>query len=107
MKRIVKKVLKTIWRGTLPLRRPFTDRFERYITSCLCRSMAIHERTRGPGDELSLTLDSLIGELCRLQAQVDDLHHLLLDSRAGLSPTGRSGDSAEFAAWSSDRVGCD
>lgn len=70
MKRRLKMAAKTLWRATFPLRRPVQHRFEAYLRRCLAAP---------PADESQVVLDHLIGELIRLQEQVERLRDAVED----------------------------
>ena len=67
MKRLVKKVAKALWRGTLPIRRPFLHKFENYLSRCLRPTEQLLS------DETNTLMEHVVRELVRLQRQVDYL----------------------------------
>ncbi|SIO62247.1 hypothetical protein SAMN05444166_6990 [Singulisphaera sp. GP187] len=73
MKRLVKKVAKAIWRGTLPLRRPFLHKFESYLSRCL------RPTEQQLTDEANTLMEHVVRELVRLQRQVDYLQQTVED----------------------------
>src|SRR5947209_4293380 len=82
MKRLVKSVLKAMWRGTLPLRRPLLRKFEAYLARCL------RPAERFVTDETNVLMDHVIRELVRLQRQVEALHEAIEDlAPAHVAPT--------------------
>lgn len=70
MKRLIKRILKAGWRGTFPLRRPFTRRLDAYFARVLNARQA---------DETVVVLDHVIRELIRLQDRVERLQDSLDD----------------------------
>ena len=61
MKRLVKRILKTGWRATAPVRRPFARRLEAYLR----RIMDSRD-----GDETAVVLDHVVREMLRLQDRI-------------------------------------
>jgi hypothetical protein len=73
MKRLVKRGLKVIWRGTEPLRRPITGRVELFLRRCL---QPTEQSLAGETDAL---MDHVVRELVRLQCQVEALQQAVLE----------------------------
>jgi hypothetical protein len=67
MKRLVKTVVKALWRSTLPVRRPFLRKFEAYLARCL------RPTERLLSDESNTLMEHVVRELVRLQRQVEYL----------------------------------
>src|SRR5262249_7718864 len=73
MKRLLKTVAKALWRGTLPLRRPLSRKFEGYLSRCL------KPTERLLADETNTLMEHVVRELVRLQRQVDHLQQTIED----------------------------
>ena len=73
MKRLAKKVAKALWRGTLPIRRPFLNKFENYLSRCLRPTEQLLS------DESNTLMEHVVRELVRLQRQVDYLQQTVED----------------------------
>jgi hypothetical protein len=73
MKRLVKRVLKAIWRGTVPLRRPILGKLDQFLRRCLDPSV------RGVPNETDVLMDHVVRELVRLQRQVESLEQAILE----------------------------
>lgn len=73
MKRLVKRVLKALWRATAPLRRPFLRKIEGFLTRCLRPTEALL------ANEANVLMDHVVRELVRLQRQVEGLQQAIED----------------------------
>src|SRR4029077_7255981 len=73
MKRLVKRGLKVLWRGTEPLRRPIIQRLELFLRRCL------QPMEQGLSQETDVLMDHVVRELVRLQCQVEAMQQVLLD----------------------------
>lgn len=73
MKRLVKRMLKAVWRRTEPLRRPILHK----LVSFLRR--ALQPTESGLVTETDVLMDHVIRELVRLQYQVDALQQTILE----------------------------
>jgi hypothetical protein len=73
----MKRLLKALWRATLPARRPLANKVEAFLAGCVARALESQK------EEVSLVLDTVVAEQFRLQAQVEELQRLLLEERAG------------------------
>ena len=121
MKRIIKRALKSLWRATLPVRRPLMARFDAKMSELvsntvnarmmptLVEALAIAghrleriERTleradrsaAALGEEMDLVLQGLSREVFRLQVQVEAIQGSLVDGgRVGLSIVEESGEA--------------
>jgi len=73
MKRLVKRVLKAMWRTTEPLRRPVLSKAEQFLRRCL--------QPNEPGllSETDVLMDHVVRELVRLQCQVEALQQTILE----------------------------
>jgi len=101
MKRIVSKVLKSLWRMTSPVRRPLVSRFDAHVSAAVATTLnarmmpelihplvgAMHKLDRieaalaradlaasTAAEEVDLVLNGISREVFRLQAQVEALH---------------------------------
>ena len=72
----MKRMLKALWRATLPARRPVANRAEAFLAGCVARALESQK------EEVHLVLDTVVAEQFRLQVQVEELHRLLLEGRA-------------------------
>ena len=72
----MKRLLKALWRLTLPVTRPVANRVETFLAGCVARALASRE------EEVQLVLDTVIAEQFRLQTQVEELHRVLRDGRS-------------------------
>jgi hypothetical protein len=73
MKRLVKRVLKAVWRSTEGLRRPILSRVERFLRHCL-QPIDSSQLT-----ETDVLMDHVVRELVRLQREVEALQHTILE----------------------------
>jgi hypothetical protein len=73
MKRLAKRVLKAIWRSTVPLRRPILAKLDQFLRRCLDPSV------RGVPNETDVLMDHVVRELVRLQRQVESLEQAVLE----------------------------
>jgi uncharacterized protein YlxW (UPF0749 family) len=69
MKRLIKKLVRTLWRTTAPIRQPLVSRFDQHLTQLL-RPLLVRQE---PSPDIELALRSVVRELARLQMQVRDL----------------------------------
>jgi hypothetical protein len=86
MKQLIKACLKTLWRWTNPLRRPF----ERKIDAYLARYLRPAERR--VTDESNMLMDHVVRELVRLQRQIDLLHQAIEELALSQSPSAIAGE---------------
>jgi hypothetical protein len=84
MARMLKRLLRPLWRLTLPVRRPLVGRLHAHaghvVTAAIGASaapLAEAFAARVDADGLHLALDSVVRELVRLQMQVDVLRQAL------------------------------
>jgi hypothetical protein len=75
MKRLFKKLARTLWRISAPVSRPFIHRFDHHMMRLFG---AVSLRADAPGN-LDLALSSLVRELGRLQTQVEILQQQIDD----------------------------
>jgi hypothetical protein len=75
----MKRLVKSLWRLSAPLRRPFQWRLERFLTRCLAQALKTHDPSRTVTDEVTLVLDAVVAEQFRLQEQIDDLQRALTE----------------------------
>src|SRR5947209_19043269 len=68
MKRLVKAVLKRMWRSTEPVRAPILRKVEGFLRRCMRPTEWL------VADETNALMDHVIRELVRLQCQVESLH---------------------------------
>lgn len=61
----MKRLARSFWAFTEPIRRPIRNRLARFVTGCLAQALET--------SELSLVLDALVAEQFRLQEKVDEL----------------------------------
>jgi hypothetical protein len=73
MKRLVKHILKGLWRATSPLRRPILRKVEAFMTRSLRQSEALLAH------ETNVLMDHVVRELVRLQRQVEGLQQAVED----------------------------
>ena len=73
MKRLVKRVLKMLWKATSPLRRPILRKAEAFLTRCLRPTEALLAH------ETNVLMDHVVRELVRLQRQVEGLQQAVED----------------------------
>ena len=76
MKRLLKAILRPVWRLTGPIRRPIAGRIESWFF------LRIEPRARKLSGEIVPGLDGLLRELERLQGQIDALHAALAAAHA-------------------------
>ena len=67
MKRLLKGMLKAVWRWTFPLRRPFLRKLRLFFADCF------QPAERLMADEANMLMNHVVRELVRLQRQVDAL----------------------------------
>jgi hypothetical protein len=75
MKRLFKKLARTLWWMSSPLRRPLVRKFDRHMVRLL-GSVTLH--TEAP-THIDLSLTSVVRELARLQIQVEILQQQIED----------------------------
>ncbi len=75
MKRLFKKLARTLWKMLAPVSRPFIRKFDQHIIEILGSSSL---RIEAPAD-LDLALSSVVRELARLQIQVEILQQQIDD----------------------------
>ena len=75
MKRLFKKLARTLWRISAPVSRPVIRMFDQHMMHILHSSSL---RVDAPGN-LDLALSSVVRELARLQIQVEILHQQIDD----------------------------
>lgn len=96
MKRLVKTMLRTAWNWTRPMRRPFVNKFHRFL------ERSLEQSGRQLTDETNLLMNHVVRELVRLQRQVEELQETverLADSEAPLTVVRAVEDeSAHFRA---------
>lgn len=77
MRRLLKSVLRAMWRSTLPFRRPFLRKVNDYLARSLHpteRLLAEHlGASRALADETTILMDQIIRELVRVRRQVEEL----------------------------------
>ncbi len=87
MKRLFKKLARTLWTMLAPVSRPFVRKFDQHIMEILSSSSL---RIDAPAN-LDLALSSVVRELARLQIQVEILQQQIDD----LDSSGRDGARPE------------
>ena len=75
MKRLFKKLARSLWRISAPVSRPVIRKFDHHITQLLC---SFSQRAETPA-HLDLALSSVVRELARLQIQVEILQQQIDD----------------------------
>jgi hypothetical protein len=82
MKRVVKKLARSLWRISAPVRRSAICKFDNHMMSLFAAALPVHAQV--PAD-LDLVLNSIVRELARLQIQVEVLQEQVddLQSRGG------------------------
>jgi hypothetical protein len=75
MNRLIKKVVRTLWRTTAPIRRPLVSAFDQHLVQLLQPVVVYRE----PSAEVELALRSVVRELGRLQMQVQGLQQQIDD----------------------------
>ena len=75
MKRLFKKLARTLWRISAPVSRPVMRKFDLHMMRLFG---AVSLRTDAPGN-LDLALSSVVRELARLQIQVEILQQQIDD----------------------------
>jgi hypothetical protein len=78
----MKRLLKALWRLTLPARRPFQAKAEGFVAGCVARALEAHNPTRALAAEVDVVLDAVVAEHFRLQAQVEELQRLVRERLA-------------------------
>ncbi len=73
MKRLVRRVLKVLWRSTEPVRRPILFKLENFLRRCLQPTDAALL------NETDVLMDHVIRELVRLQCQVESLQQTIIE----------------------------
>ena len=71
MKRLFKKLIRTLWLISAPVCRPIIHRFDHHVMQLLVRPTPMPPPA-APGD-LDMTLNSVVRELGRIQMQVEAL----------------------------------
>jgi len=66
MKGLIKRVLRTFWIASSPVRRPFVRRLDSYLDNKLSSAFETN---------VNPVLDSLIREVARLEMQIEILQH--------------------------------
>ena len=89
MKRLFKKLARTLWRISAPVRRPVIRKFDHHMIQ-LIRPYSLHPEA--PAD-LDLALSSVVRELARLQIQVEILQRQIDDLQSS------DGDGAHPESW--------
>jgi hypothetical protein len=84
MKRLLKRVLKPIWRSTASLRRPILARVERFLRHCLQpvdggQPHPLNQIQLNKLNEIDVLMDHVIRELVRLQCQVEALQQTIVE----------------------------
>ena len=96
MKRLIKKLVRTLWRISAPVHRPVIQKFDSHMVN-LIRVSNLHPQA--PAD-LDLALSSIVRELARLQIHVEILQQKIdeLESteRDGARPESRLAVVGEF-----------
>ena len=87
MKRLFKKLARSLWRISAPVSRPVIRKFDHHMTQLLC---SFSQRAETPA-HLDLVLTSVVRELARLQIQVEILQQQIDD----LESSGRDGARPE------------
>ena len=87
MKRLFKKLARTLWRISAPVSRPVIRKFDHHMMQLL-GSLSLAPR---PRPTLDLALSSVVRELARLQIQVEILQQQIDD----LESSGRDGARPE------------
>ncbi len=72
MKDLLKAVLRSTWRWTAPVRRPFARKIHAHLTRCVEAAHRPQPIVVVP-DEAIVLMDQVVRELVRLQRQVDTL----------------------------------
>ena len=89
MKRLFKKLARTLWRISTPVHRRVIRKFDHHIMQLLC---SFSQRAELPA-HLDLALSSVVRELARLQIQVEILQQQIDDlessDREGARPESR------------------
>jgi hypothetical protein len=95
MKKLIKRVLKALWRATGPIRRPLQSRIEGVAGRALTEGLAAEvqpqlRRIEASGNhanalayEMNLALNSLVREVARLQIQIELLEQEIRDGSRG------------------------
>lgn len=82
MKRLMKQILRAIWRLTAPVRRPIVRKIEAMLRRCCVQPPAhpaqVHLVCK-VSEEAGLLMDHMVRELVRLQSQVERLQHAVED----------------------------
>ncbi len=90
MKRLMKRVLRAIWRLTAPVRRPIVQKTEAMLRRCCVQPPAhpphVHLVCK-VSEETGLLMDHMVRELVRLQSQIERLQHAVED----LTPAATTG----------------
>ena len=88
MNRLIKKLARTLWRTTAPVRRPLVSTFDQHLVQLVQPLLLVQ---REPSAEVELALRSVVRELGRLQSQVQSLQQQI----AALQSSDRNANSAE------------
>jgi hypothetical protein len=88
MKRFVKSTLKSAWRMTQPVRRPFLVKFEAYLRRCLRPSEQLLS------NETNVLMEHVIRELVRLQRQVEYLQQTIEEQALARDESAIAGEIA-------------
>jgi hypothetical protein len=101
MKRLLKRVLKAVWRKTAILRGPITRKLDQHINGLMTQSIQaqlppalsrIEHAVNVMAFDTNLVLNSVVREVARLQMQVEVLQQLIQDcapAQGGLSLVGQ------------------
>jgi hypothetical protein len=83
MKRMIKNMIRSLWRISAPVHRPIIRKFDQHMMHLLQPFARAPEPVRvhsePPPVDLVLVLNSLVRELARLQVQVDHLQQQIND----------------------------
>jgi hypothetical protein len=90
MKRVLKTLVRPLWRISAPARRPIIRKFDQHMMQLLQPLARPVEHRPGAPADLELVLNSVVRELCRLQVQVEVLQQQIDDLQSSVRDGARA-----------------
>ncbi|HEV3165810.1 MAG TPA: hypothetical protein VGZ22_17410 [Isosphaeraceae bacterium] len=123
MKQLLKRILKALWRGVAPVRRPIVRKLDHHVDGLLTQAIhgqlvpvlhklenAVNSSTHATqvlSYDMNLVLNSVVREVARLQMQIEILQHIAHDALPtpnSLSLVGEADDGSTLENGDGERM---